>query len=134
MTTIGRRGFLAGAAGAVVALVTPLRRAFGSTPAGPFGAGAIVPRYFSDAGAAARIGGAYLAGVPEEGDVDLLLAALTPAGETPAQWWAGVTIPELQDTVRTQAHADFAAGHVVDLAGWQLARTEARLAALSTLL
>lgn len=45
---------------------------------------------------------------------------------------AGVGLPELQRTIRAAAHADFATGDVADLEGWQLARTEARLAALFT--
>ncbi|MEX0665647.1 MAG: hypothetical protein WD598_12895 [Acidimicrobiia bacterium] len=137
MTTIGRRGFLASILGAFVALVTPfgqLVRASASTVAGPFGAGAVVGLFFSDAAAAARIGGAYLAVVPQEGDVNFLLEALTPEGEVTAEWWATVTLEELQQTVRDAAHADFKAEDVADVAGWQLARTEARLAALSTML
>jgi hypothetical protein len=89
--------------------------------------------FFSDPAAAMRIGSAYLAVVPQDGDVNLLLEALTPEGEVPAEWWASVTVDELRTTVRAAAHADFKAADVADVAGWQLARTEARLAALLTL-
>jgi hypothetical protein len=134
MATIGRRGFLGAVAGLVVAVATPLGRAFASTAAGPSGATAIVPLFFADPAAAGRIGTAYLAVAPQDGDVNLLLEALTPESEVAAEWWASLTVEELREHVKTASHADFAAGDVVDVAGWQLAVTEARLTALSTLL
>ena len=88
---------------------------------------------FRDAAGTKRIGEAYLAVVPEERDASVLFAALAPEGETPDEWWAAVSVRELRRTMRAAAHADFAANAVVDLEGWQLARTECRLAALFTL-
>jgi hypothetical protein len=41
-----------------------------------------------------------------------------------------VSIHDLRLAMRRAAHADFATGDVVDLEGWQLARSEGRLAAL----
>jgi len=137
MSPVDRRGFLGAVAGAVVASTARLDR-FGRTSVGAPGAvPAGVPAlasYFGDPVAAARIGFAYLAIAPAEGDADLLLAELAPAGTVPTEWWTTVTLEELQDTIRDAVHADFEAGDVVDLAGWQLARTEARLTALSMLL
>jgi len=136
MTTFGRRGFLGSLLGALAVSVAPvgrLGRAFGSTTVGPAaGPAEVIASFFADADAAARIGAAYLSVVPAEGDVDFLLGALAPEGVTPEEWWAGVGLPELQRTIRAAAHADFATGDVADLEGWQLARAEARLAALFT--
>ena len=132
MTRVGRRGFLSGLLGVVAAASVPIGwvgRAFGAaaTPTSP---AEKVASLFSDPVGVARIGTAYLGVAPDEGSVDVLLAALAPAGQSPEEWWTAVGVRELRLTVRTAAHADFVAGDVVDLEGWQLARTEARLAAL----
>jgi hypothetical protein len=116
----------------VTAPVGWVARAF----AGPSAAtdpAAKVARFFSDPVGATHIGTAYLAVAPTENDATVLRAALAPEGEEPEAWWASVSVSELRRTIRKAAHADFAAGTVVDLEGWQLAPTEARLAALFTL-
>ena len=134
MSTVGRRGFLGGVVGVLVAAAAPIGwvgRAFGA-PAAAANPSDKVARLFSDEAGTSRIGAAYLAVVPQENDATLLFAALAPTGEPPDEWWVGVGMRELRRTVRAAAHADFAAGDVVDLEGWQLARTEVRLAALFT--
>jgi hypothetical protein len=132
MEPLSRRRFLgaglAGVAGASVggadARVRAPQRVGAETPADLVGA------YFSNGAAAGRIGALYLQLVPAEASEAALLAALAPTGEDPTQWWASTDDAALKDEVRARAHADFETPDVVDLGGWQLARTEARLAAL----
>jgi hypothetical protein len=59
-----------------------------------------------------------------------LLAEIAPPGTDPATWWSTIDQAGLVKQVRKRSHRDFANGDVVDLDGWQLAHTEARLAAL----
>jgi hypothetical protein len=135
VSTVGRRGFLAGALGALTAVAAPIGwvgRAF----AGP--SATILPAeklalLLTDAEATEHIGDAYLAGTPDEREAAVLYGVLTPVGQVPDLWWAGVALSELRRTMRTATHTDFANGAVVDVEGWQLARTESRLAALFTL-
>lgn len=134
MSTVGRRGFLGGMAAVLAAAATPITwvgRAFAAAPAAT--PADTLARLFRDAAGTKRIGEAYLAVVPEERDASVLFAALAPEGETPDEWWATVSVRELRRTVRIAAHADFATNAVVDLEGWQLARTECHLAALFAL-
>ena len=131
MRRVGRRQFLAGGiAGLAVAAFTRVAGAatrLVRPAASPEG---LIERYFEDSDGTRRIGRAYLDLVPAEDAIDPLLAALAPEGEDPSEWWGAVTLGELRKEMRRRAHADFESGDVVDLAGWQLARTEARLAAL----
>ena len=80
---------------------------------------------FGDPGSAARVGRAYLDSVPSERDLDRLLALLDPpqaAGLEALRAWAASSVSR-----------DFERGDAVDVGGWQLARTEARLCALCEL-
>jgi hypothetical protein len=71
------------------------------------------------------VGSAYLEQVPDEADVDTLLAALpTLEGEVPDD--PGHALQVLAPAVA----ADVEAGEVVALDGWVLTRTECRAAAL----
>jgi len=135
MKEIGRRGFLGAVIGAFVASTTRLRGVPAAEAAVPAQVSApTLSAFFADAAAAARIGAAYLAVAPAEGDADFLFTELAPVGAVPADYWATVTIDQLHLDIREAVHADFEAGEIVDIGGWQLAKTEARLAALSTLL
>jgi hypothetical protein len=135
VSTVGRRGFLAGTFGVLAAVAAPIGwvgRAF----AGPSATTTPTEKLaalLTDAEAMEHIGEAYLAGTPDERDATILFGALAPVGELPDAWWADVRLPELRRTMRAATHADFADGAVVDVGGWQLARTECRLAALFTL-
>ncbi len=72
--------------------------------------------------AAARVGLAYLAQVPEEADRDVLLVRLAlPPGQDPAS------------VVTARKREDFRCGRVVRLENWVLSSTEARLCALVAL-
>jgi hypothetical protein len=83
----------------------------------------------SDDEAIKRVGEAYRAAYPEEDDVEVLEAAL-PRFE-------GLSGQQVQDqlsTLRDQVRTDFAEGNIVMVDGWLLAATEARAAALVSLL
>ena len=134
MRRVGRRQFvLGGIAGLAVAAFTRVAGAAGrfvrpsATPAELLG------QYFTDAVGTRHIADAYVALVGGENSVEALVALIAPKDEDPAQWWASVTLEQLQKQMRRRVHDDFEANDVFDLDGWQLARTEARLAALYVL-
>jgi hypothetical protein len=136
MRPIRRRTFLSAAAVGIAGFVSagaqragafwrpPPRSTRTATPSD------LVGSFFSDAEATRRIGTAYLQVAPTEASETALITALAPPGEDPAQWWASIDLAALQKEVRRRAHRDFKTPDVVDIGGWQLARTEARLAAL----
>jgi len=78
-------------------------------------------------GGLAAIGQAYLAAVPEESDQAALLAGLGVAEDAVGDPNA------MLDALADQVHADFAAGDTIQLDGWALSLTEARLCALIAL-
>jgi hypothetical protein len=83
----------------------------------------------SDDEAIKRVGDAYREAYPDEDDVEVLQAALPR--------FDGLSGQEVQDqlgSLREQVRADFAAGDIVMVDGWLLAITEARAAALVSLL
>jgi hypothetical protein len=84
---------------------------------------------FTDPWCAYSIGTAFARTMPEAArSADLLAAAFLT--EQPA---AFATIDELRASILMQIHGDFAEGRVVNVDGWLLAVTEARLCALVTL-
>lgn len=139
MSAIDRRRFLGvGVAAVVGSIGTRLRfggtrrstaaevgdRAQASTP------GDLVGAYFADPIGTQHIGAAYLAAADTDTDAMTLLGELAPPDAEPVTWWATIDQAGLVKQIRNRSHADFANGDVVDLDGWQLAHTEARLAAL----
>lgn len=78
----------------------------------------------------AQVGTRYRELVPEEATREALLAAIPMAEQLPDT--AGALEGELGER-REQIRSDFANGDVVDVDGWQLSVTEARLAALISL-
>lgn len=129
---ISRRAVVVGLGGAatvaaVAALVGSQLDDDERTPADrPTASGAGQP---PDGEAIARVGEAYRAAYPDEDDVAVLLAALPQ--------FEGLDAREVQQqlpTLRDQVRADFAGGDVVMVDGWLLAVTEARAAALVSLL
>ena len=80
---------------------------------------------FTNRRSAAIVGQVYLQQHPEEANVETLLAGIDAAHLPPAE-----RAPLTDRRIR----ADFAAGRVVTIDGWILARTEARLCALAALL
>ena len=136
MRPISRRSFVsAGVAVFTGLLAAPARARARLRPPGRVGSATpsdLVGQFFSDAAGTRRIGSAYLQLAPTEASEAALTTALAPAGEDAAQWWGSIDLADLQQEVRRRAHRDFKTPDVVDIGGWQLARTEARLAALWT--
>jgi hypothetical protein len=136
MSPVNRRTFLSAVVAGVGGLVATARGAgalvLGSAPANVATAtpSDLVGGLFSDAGAVGRIGSTYLQLAPTEASEAALLPLLAPEDEDPTEWWASIDGEELQTEIRRRSHADFKTPDVVDIAGWQLARTECRLAAL----
>ena len=127
---IDRRAFLKGAA---LGLAAPglLAGLSGCGPTQELDAG--LSGFHRDSSAAGEIGKAYLLVTPEEDDRDRLLEAL--AGDALEEWerLASRDPAALDQAVRARHHDDFRHGRTVRLHGWILSRTEARLAALSSL-
>jgi hypothetical protein len=124
---LSRRAFLvSGAAfvGAVTAALV-LRRIDARRPG--------LAGFFSDPGAARRIGDAYLAGPGQGAEAQVLAVTVAPAAAQPRAWLQTASRRELADHVRRHAVEDFDGGRVVDVAGWQLAESEAALCAYWTL-
>lgn len=86
---------------------------------------------FSDLETARRVGMSYLAQAARECDAAVLAAEL-PAGCAVAPT-SRQAFDELRQTIDAQRQRDFAAGDTVIIDGWILARTEARLCALTVL-
>jgi hypothetical protein len=140
MSDIDRRAFLGlGAALGAAALVGPVVGAAAGGvvgPARPAGAAAgadglgELPALFADPAALARIGAGAVRARPVGRDRRRIAAALAPAGAASPRWLATASAAELRAQLSSAVAADFAAGRIVDVAGWQLALTEARVAAL----
>jgi len=136
MRPINRRTFLSAVAVGVAGFVSATaQRASAFWRHAPTATRAATPAdlvgaFFSDAVGTRRIGTAYLQVAPTEASEAALITALAPPGQDPAQWWASIDLADLQKEARRRAHRDFKTPDVVDIGGWQLARTEARLAAL----
>ncbi|MGH9026841.1 MAG: hypothetical protein ACRDWD_12115 [Acidimicrobiia bacterium] len=121
--SLSRRAFLLSSAafGGAVATALLLRRVDGGPPG--------LAGFFSDPDAARRIGDAYLAGPGRGLEGQTLAATVAPAEAQPRAWLRTASHRELADHVREQAVRDFGSGRIVDVAGWQLAETEAALCA-----
>jgi hypothetical protein len=87
---------------------------------------------FSRLDSAAAVGSAYLRVRPSEASVDRLLQELALAG-LDKDVLANVDAGMLSERVRASQVRDFAAGRVVELDGWILSETEARVCALAAL-
>jgi len=88
-------------------------------------------RLLSDLGGAKAIGARYLALAPQESAPGFLAACLFPADGAGT---CGEADPDrLRRALDDRRRRDFAAGDTVLIDGWILARTEARLCALTTL-
>jgi len=84
----------------------------------------------ADLEGARRIGQAYLSAEPAEADRDRLLAELFPRLE-PGGAHAGESTR--RESFSACCRRDFAEGQTVQVHGWVLSRTEARLCALAVL-
>ena len=105
----------------------------------PAGAGAAevaahrLARLFRDGEAARAIGRAYLSRAPEEADAGTLFARLAADDPQAAHALSSTDTEGARAWLRGRVRADFAAGRTADVAGWRLARTEARAMALLAL-
>jgi hypothetical protein len=80
-----------------------------------------------------QVGKAYLVVKPEEGSVERLMSEIERAGLDETR---GVDQPSTRDRGRALANAvrrDFQCGRVVNVQGWRLSQTEARVCALAHL-
>lgn len=84
---------------------------------------------FKDPEGTAAIGRRYLALYPQEADADHLTAALFDTAKP-----SPTTADALRSELSRQRQQDFRNGQVVVVDGWLLARSEARVCALSALL
>lgn len=79
------------------------------------------------------LGRLYVARRPDEGDLEALMGRIAGSLGLHQDELAIVGRRELQARVRHRIRQDFASGAVVDLDGWRLAVTEARLCAVAAL-
>ena len=122
-SALGRRAFLRAIAwGALL----PLTGAAGARGEESSAFEAALLALLSDPSGAARIGRVYLAGQPEEARRELLARRLCDAlGEGPRS--------TLRERMARCARRDFTRGDTVQLSGWLVSRSEARLCALAAL-
>ena len=85
--------------------------------------------FFKDPDGAAAVGRRYLALHPDEADADRLSEALFDSAQP-----SRATTEALRSDLSRQRQRDFRDGDVVILDGWLLARSEARVCALTVLL
>jgi len=81
---------------------------------------------FSDLGAAAEVGRAYLEAVHEEGEAALLVSRIEGAEGLPL----GASSEALRAWLDQRIRADFAHGDTATVRGWRISRTEGRVCAL----
>lgn len=79
------------------------------------------------------VGREYLRAVPEEGREDVLVAGIIARFPSEHRDFRTLTDGQLREWMLLAARGDFADGGTVDLHGWVLSVTEARLCALATL-
>lgn len=84
---------------------------------------------FRDPHSPAQLGRAYLEQTPDEADPATLLMRIVKQPHVRQQIAFG-SEDDLRDWVRSRIRADFEAGALVNVRGWMIARTEARLCAL----
>jgi len=122
---VDRRRFLAlGAGAAAVAVLAACSRGSSQPPVDVGALHALYP----DTDDIEKIG-KYAVTVPTVGNRRAdIAAALSPTGSSAGLGRA--TAPALQAHLRKSVAADFAKNRLVDVAGWQLPLTEARVAAL----
>ena len=96
-------------------------------------------RKLVDAGAssrrsAARIGRQYLHMVPEEKNINSLLALIERQLLDRKSFVQGRSIDDIQDAIAKTIEKDFACGRICQVKGWILSRTEARIAGLAAMI
>ncbi len=109
----------------------PLGEVFGRVEADPVAVK--LADVFTHARSARVVGFEYLAGVPREADARLLVDLICSfRGERRAEL-AGANLATRRRLLAAQQREDFEQGRVVNVQGWILSETEARLCALAAL-
>jgi hypothetical protein len=102
----------------------------GCRPGGPDAAGrAALIAFASEVSGASRLGGAYLEEHSNEASVDALANSLLDGVPTET----AASVEALASLLRQRNQRDFEEGDVLQLDGWIVGRTEARLYALASL-
>jgi hypothetical protein len=130
---IGRRAFLAGCAGWLALTRWPRVKpalAAADTPSSLRAAREVTEVMFDPHHPPRSIGAAYLSQFADEADAETLLELLEPEGTALADWWAATRRSSILSSLRRRVRHDFATGSTVDLGGWIMSRTGARLSAL----
>ena len=129
-----RRRFLQLSAGLVALLAIPSvpHLTGGQEVLDPFAAQ--WQRLFSRPDSASAIGQVYLQANPQEADAAWLVEQITQDMAGRVVDFAGVRGDDLKTLLQERIRQDFAEENTVKLNGWMLARTEARLYALATLM
>jgi hypothetical protein len=128
-----RRRHVLGGLGAAATGALGWRPAWARTASGASGPAARLLGVLSRSDSAAVIGRAYLAGHPDEAEVDRLVAALDTALQHHHDSSGRVEGMELKGALSRLIRDDFAERRVVHVEGWVLSRSEARLCALAAL-
>jgi hypothetical protein len=87
----------------------------------------LLGRRFSDKAALVAVANVYLAAHPEEADANRLQRLLFPGS-------SALSAQAFDNWIVRQISADFRAGNLAVVGGWVLAKSEARLCALASLL
>lgn len=132
---LDRRRFLTAALAGVGLLALrsmplPGRLAPAGTPAFP---AARLATLFAHAPSTHAIGRVYLRQVPAEGDVPTLARLIAASLSTGPAALARMSDAALRHGIAQRIRQDFADGRIVDVDGWLLSVTEARLYAVTTL-
>ena len=124
--SLDRRRFLAWGGAALTGLV--LAACAGQRAAGPKVDIGSLPDLFADRAGMERIGkhAVKMHGIGNR--PSSVAAALAPNGS--AQWVGSASAPAIRDHLRGRIADDFEHDRIIDVAGWQLPVTEARVAAL----
>lgn len=89
---------------------------------------------FSDRESAISVGREYLRAAPQEAHLDLLIAELCSRQPQGRSAFMAVDHATLRGMLNRQQREDFALGRTVNVKGWILSETEARLCGLTVLL
>jgi hypothetical protein len=134
---LSRRRFVAATiAAAALPLLSGVPRLPGVSPAGPIVAGngrVQLAALLQSRASAVIVGEAYLAAYPEERAADLLTDLLTAGWDSGASPLHTLDADRVRELVAAQVKRDFSRAQTVEIDGWMLSRTEARLCALTAL-
>ena len=130
--SLRRREFLAGSGAVVAVLAAPALAALLACERRPTLAQALAG-FYSEPASAARVGQAVLSAVPAEATIEAVVAALAGDRRAELDALAASDPGGLRRLLREQHRRDFEDGRTVDIDGWVLSRTEARLCAVAAL-